>query len=257
MTQPENSTLCPSVGEPIEVASSDDAWSRARADLSERGTVLVYTRLAGLEARSPADGAPAGSLGRDWSRYLGLAGPEVARRYAASRELLRRAAGRLFDGDADGAELVHGPTGRPYLRGHDRLDVSLSLSGDLLLVGLTTRGLIGVDVESAERQLYPQGLARHLCTAYELVALAARPEEQRNPALVRLWNRKEAYRKALGPGRSFDFTEFGFGPDGGPVRVERPDGSTAGRREWVFRTFELDSGHYVSAALYEPRPGRG
>ncbi|MFG2905881.1 4'-phosphopantetheinyl transferase family protein [Kitasatospora sp. NPDC048286] len=257
MTQPGNSTLDPPVGDPIEVDSGGDAWHRARAELSDHGTVLIYTRLARLETRPSAEGASTCSLGRDWSRYLGLAGPDVVHRYAASRELLRRAAGTLFDGDPDGAELVYGPTGRPYLRGHDRLDVGLSLSEDLLLVGLTTRGLIGVDVESAERQLYPQGLDRHLCTPYELVALAARPEEQRNPALVRLWNRKEAYRKALGPGRSFDFTEFGFGPDDSPVRVERPDGSAGSHREWAFRTFELDSGHYVSAALYEPRPGRG
>ncbi|MET8542961.1 4'-phosphopantetheinyl transferase superfamily protein [Kitasatospora sp. NPDC004799] len=257
MTDSGNSVPGPQVGTPIEVLARDDAWGRARADLTDRGTALIYARTAGLEARLPAGGVLGKALGRDWSRYLGLAHPDVRRRYAASRELLKRAVGAVLDGDPNSVELVYGPTGRPYLRGHDRVDVSLSLSEDLLLVGLTTRGLIGVDVERADRPLYLRGLDRHLCTPYELVTLTGRPEEERNPALVRLWNLKEAYRKAIGPGRQFDFTAFGFGPDGSPVRVERPDGSAGSAGEWAFRTFVLDSGHYVSAALYDAGSAEG
>jgi 4'-phosphopantetheinyl transferase len=49
----------------------------------------------------------------------------------------------------------------------------------------------------------------------------------------------------------FRFTEFGFGPDGKPVRVQRPDGTTGSGDEWAFRTFVLDSGYCVSAAVYD------
>ncbi|MCC9311475.1 4'-phosphopantetheinyl transferase superfamily protein, partial [Kitasatospora sp. RB6PN24] len=159
-----------------------------------------------------------------------------------------------LDGDPNALELSYGPTGRPFLRGSDQVDISLSHTDDLLLVGITTRGLIGVDAERADRPMYQRGLGRHVCTPYELVTLAAQPEAERNPALVRLWTLKEAYGKAIGQSLRISFTEFGFGPDGRPVRVQRPDGSTGSGDEWGFHTFALDSGYYVSVAVYDPGP---
>ncbi|MGH1554858.1 4'-phosphopantetheinyl transferase superfamily protein [Streptomyces sp. L7] len=55
--------------------------------------------------------------------------------------------------------------------------------------------------------------------------LSELPQPERNPSLVRLWTLKEAYSKAIGQGIQFRFTDFGFGPDGRPTQVNRPDGS--------------------------------
>jgi 4'-phosphopantetheinyl transferase len=222
-----------------------------RKDLTSYGTALIYARLQNLQPKLPKGDDLRKLLGRDWSRYLDLAHPDVRNRYAASRVLLKYAAGAVLRGDPDGLELAYVPTGRPYLRGCDQIDISLSHTEDLILVGLTTRGLIGVDAERTDRQMYGSGLGRHVCTPYELVTLAALPEEQRNASLVRLWTLKEAYSKAIGQGMQFRFTEFGFGPDGKPVRVQRPDGTTGSGDEWAFRTFVLDSGYCVSAAVYD------
>ncbi|KJY42844.1 phosphopantetheinyl transferase [Streptomyces sp. NRRL B-1568] len=252
MTAPGNSTLGPPLGEPVEVGiRGAAAWDRVRHDLSVHGTALLYAHLADLQPDLPDGPQLQDMLGRDWSRYLGLAHAEVRHRYAASRVLLKLAAGTVLRGDPDALELAYGPTGRPYLRGCDQIDISLSHTEDLLLVGLTTRGLIGVDAERADRQMYGGGLGRHVCTPYELVTLAALDDSERNPSLVRLWTLKEAYSKAIGQGMQFRFTEFGFGPDGKPVRVQRPDGTAGTGDEWAFRTFPLANGYCVSAAVYD------
>lgn len=249
-------TRGPALREPIAVVGRNDAWDQVRTDLAECGTALLHARLADWEPDEPDGPALRQLLGRDWSRYLDIAHPEIRRRYAASRLLLKYAAGAVLAADPDELELSYGPTGRPYLRGCDQIDISLSHTEDLLLVGLTTLGLVGVDAERADRRLYGKGMGRHVCTPYELISLANLAEPQRNPALIRLWTLKEAYSKAIGQGMQFRFTEFGFGPDGKPARVHRPDGTPGTGDEWAFRTFLLSNGYCVSVAVYDAGFGR-
>ncbi|MBT2546198.1 4'-phosphopantetheinyl transferase superfamily protein [Streptomyces sp. ISL-44] len=256
MTAPGSPTLGPPLGEPVAVVPGGDSWDRVREDLATHGTALVYARLKDLEPVLPTGDGLRELLGRDWTRFLDLTHADVRGRYIASRMLLKYAAGAVLASEPADLELAYGPTGRPYLRGCDQIDISLSHTEDLLLVGLTTCGLIGVDAERADREMYGSGLGRHICTPYELVLLSGMPEEERNGALVRLWTLKEAYSKAIGQGMQFRFTEFGFGPDGRPVRVQRPDGTAGTGDEWIFRTFPLADGYVVSAAVYDAGFGR-
>ncbi|MQY14100.1 hypothetical protein SRB5_42610 [Streptomyces sp. RB5] len=252
MTAPGNSPLGPPLSEPIAVTPWGNTWDQVRDELAGHGSAIVHAKLSDLEPELPAGQDLRTLLGRDWTRYMDLTHADVRNRYAASRMLLKYAAGAVLRGDPDDLELAYGPTGRPYLRGCDQIDISLSHTEDLLLVGLTTRGLIGVDAEWADRDMYDAGLGRHICTPYELILLAGMPAgEERNRGLVRLWTLKEAYSKAIGQGMQFRFTEFGFGPDGRPVRVQRPDGTPGTGDEWLFRTFVLKSGYCVSAAVYD------
>ncbi|GAA2492812.1 MULTISPECIES: 4'-phosphopantetheinyl transferase family protein [Actinomycetes] len=252
MTAPQRSAIGPSLTVPVEVADfRDSAWQQVRRDLLESGSALLWARLSALGEQLPQDVALREVLGRDWSRYLELTHEDVRRRYAASRLLLKCAAGAVLRSDPEQLELAYGPTGRPYLRGYDQIDISLSHTADVLLVGLTTRGLIGVDAERVDRQMYGSGLGRHVCTPYELITLSMLDERERNPSLVRLWTLKEAYSKAIGQGMNFRFTEFGFGPDGRPVQVQRPDGTVGTGDEWGFRSFVIDDAYCVSAAVYD------
>lgn len=249
----------PVLGEPIAVTARGGPWSLVREELRTHGSALVHGRLADWRPEDADGDGLRTLLGRDWARYRGLAHTEVRDRYAASRRLLKHAAAAALRADAADLELTYGATGRPSLRGCDQIDISLSHTDDLLLVGLTTRGLIGVDAERADRQLYGKGLDRHICTPQERRDLDALPPDRRNPSLVRLWTLKEAYSKAIGQGLQFRFTEFGFGPDGRPVRVNRPDGTPGSGAEWSFRTYALDVGGVafcVSAAVHDAGLGR-
>ncbi|OPG09821.1 phosphopantetheinyl transferase [Streptomyces sp. GKU 895] len=234
-------------------------WSPLRADLRRHGTALVHGRLTDWQVPPGEERLLYEVLGRDLPSYRALGHRHLRARYAASRRLLKRAAAAALSVHPADLELSYGPTGRPFVRGFDQIDISLSHTADLLLVGLTTRGLIGVDAEPASRQLYRRGLRRHTCTPQESRDLEQLPEEDRDGALLRLWTLKEAYSKAIGQGMAFRFTEFGFGPAGEPVRVNRPDGRAGTGAEWSFSTYAVDAGgaaFVVSAAVHDPGLGR-
>ena len=249
----------PSPGEPIAMTPEGADWSPLRADLRRHGTALVHGRLTDWQVPPGEEHLLHEVLGRDLPSHLALGHADLRARYAASRRLLKRAAAAALGVHPADLELSYGPTGRPSLRGFDQIDISLSHTADLLLVGLTTRGLIGVDAEPASRQLYRRGLRRHTCTPQESRDLEQLPEADRDGALLRLWTLKEAYSKAIGQGLAFRFTEFGFGPADEPVRVNRPDGRAGTGAEWSFSTHTVDVGgaaFVVSAAVHDTGLGR-
>ncbi|MGI5195719.1 4'-phosphopantetheinyl transferase family protein [Streptomyces sp. CA-288835] len=249
MTARRRTAPSSSFGEPVQISGRDGAWDRVRADLEEHAVAVLHARLA--DWRPDRAGGPRlrALLGRDWDRYLEMTHPDVRMRFAASRVLLKFAAAVALRVPPQAVELGYGPTGRPFLRGYDAVDISLSHTEDLLLIGLTTKGLIGVDAERADRPLYTRGLHRHVCTPHEMTVLERLPQRRRGPALVRLWTLKEAYSKAIGQGLRFRFTDFGFGGEHQPARVLAPDGAPGTGVEWEFRTFSVDGGYVVSVAV--------
>ncbi|WP_370109085.1 4'-phosphopantetheinyl transferase superfamily protein [Streptacidiphilus sp. MAP12-33] len=232
-----------------------------RDNIERFGTAVLYARLDSFQQESRDESALRRLLGRDWARYTGFGHPVLRRQFAATRALLKEAAALVLRVPAESVELSYGPSGRPYLRGYDQLDMSLSHTEDMLVVGLTTSGLIGVDVERADRMLWGPGLGRQICTPHELRLLTGLPEAQRNPSLVRLWTLKEAYSKAIGQGMQFRFTEFGFAADSAEdatdVQALRPDGAPGTGDEWSFSTFALPEGFCVSAVVYNAGFGSG
>ncbi|WP_232246366.1 4'-phosphopantetheinyl transferase family protein [Kitasatospora mediocidica] len=268
------------VGEPLRVYGPAGPWDEVRETLTELGSAVLVSRLGDwLPAGGPppdadcaqgaaclgcelcrvvlgADGGPARVpdrtvLGRDWARYQAMSHEDVRSRFLASRLLLKYAAGEVLQAAPETVDLAYKLGGRPYLRGCDQVDISLSHTEDLLVVGLTRRGWIGVDAELSERRLLGTGAEKQICTPHEIALLAAMPEYRRNPALVRLWTLKEAYSKAIGQGLRFRFTEFGFAPGARRVQVLRPDGSPGTGEEWSFGTWSIDRQYTVSVALFD------
>ncbi|HEV3170700.1 MAG TPA: 4'-phosphopantetheinyl transferase superfamily protein [Actinocrinis sp.] len=239
----------PGFGELIRISGPNGAWDRVVDDLNTYGAALLYALLR--DWRPDQAGAPRlrALLGRDWARYLELTNPEVRARYAASRVLLKYAAAAVLKVPAHAIELCYGPTGRPYLRGYDAVDISLSHTDELLLIGVTTRGVIGVDAERADRLMYQRGLGKHVCTPHEARMLEELPPEDRNDKLIRIWTLKEAYSKAIGQGMQFRFTDFGFAGASGRATLFRPDGEEGTGAEWEFRTYTIGGEYVVSAAV--------
>ncbi|GGO89027.1 hypothetical protein GCM10012280_31210 [Wenjunlia tyrosinilytica] len=212
---------------------------------------MVYARPQGWLPPDPDDRRLRPMLGRDWDRYQRMSHPQVRGRFVASRLLLKYSACAVIHASPQDVELAYKPGGRPYLRGLDQIDISLSHTEGLLLVGLTRRGMIGVDAELADRQMLSAGVAKQVCTGAETRMLDEVPEDGRNAALVRLWTLKEAYSKAIGQGLRFPFSQFGFGPGDRPVTVQRPNGSPGTGEEWSFGTYTVDTAYTVSVALQD------
>ncbi|WP_181798604.1 4'-phosphopantetheinyl transferase superfamily protein, partial [Streptomyces sp. WELS2] len=174
-------------------------------------------------------------------------------RFAASRRLVKHAAAAVLDVPADRLELARGPAGRPYLRGCDRLALSLSHTGDLLVLALSLHGAIGVDAEALGRSGCRALLAQRACTAQELTDLRALPVHERGDAMLRLWTLKEAYTKALGVGTGLPFGTFGFRVEGTAAVLHDDTGEPVRPVEWTFTTHRIGTGHVVSTA-YAPPP---
>ncbi|AUG78893.1 4-phosphopantetheinyl transferase [Kitasatospora sp. MMS16-BH015] len=237
---------------PIQVRGPDGPWEAVRAAVSRYGSALVHARMDDWLPTDLSDPLIPDQLGPDQVRFRRMRHPTVRARFVASRLMLKHTAGAVLGEPPHALELAYKLGGRPYLRGFEQLDVSLSHTADLLVVGLTRRGWIGVDAELRDRQMVGLGTEAQMCTRHEREELERIAEEQRNTALVRLWTLKEAYSKAIGQGMRFRFTEFGFGPrELQAADVRLPDGSPATGAEWTFRTALLQERYTVSVALYD------
>ncbi|MHC0432324.1 4'-phosphopantetheinyl transferase family protein [Streptomyces sp. O3] len=255
----------PAVPRPLRHRGPGHSWHQVCETLGAYGACVVYAAVDDwLPADLDADWLAA-DLGPDHARMRQLPPSRNRERFVAARLLLKSAASACLGILPRDLELAYKPGGRPYLRGIDQLDVSLSHTEGLLVVGLSQAGRIGVDTEPASRRMLDLGTELRVCTPHELEALDQVPEDRRDRELVRLWTLKEAYSKAIGQGLRFHFTEFGFGPGQERPRLLRPDGTPGIGQEWSFHNWLVEDAHSVgyrvSAALQDPgfggRPDSG
>lgn len=239
------------ISEPTRVMPQRAAWNEMREALRRAGFALVYGRVADW---APPDGdarALSRLLGGEIERYHRILHPQVRRRFAASRALLRHAAGMAVGAAPELFEIARHPNGRPYLRGLDGVEVSISHTGPIVVAGISRLGAIGVDVESTTRRVHCPEMADRLCSVREQEELDALPPEAREAYLIRLWTLKEAYSKALGLGLRLSFRTFGFdlAPDTAAARLVRPDGAPVDDELWSFESHGLEGRYAVGMAV--------
>ena len=169
-------------------------------------------------------------------------------RYIASHAALRVVIGRECGLPPERLRFATEPNGRLFLAepaGTD-LDVNLSHSGDIALIGLVRGARIGVDVEI--RRPLPDALriARSHFARDETTALEALPPSQRERAFFGLWTRKEAVVKALGAGLSQPLAGFSVTVPPDPARLLRIAGGTG---PWTLATLDPGPGACVTVAV--------
>lgn len=132
--------------------------------------------------------------------------PHLQRRYRVGRAVLRAALAH-FTGIAPASfELEFGPQGKPMLPGGPSFNVSHS-EGRLLLA-ITSKGRIGVDIEIRREVGDLEALARANFAPDEAAMVLAAPKSERDQAFLETWTRKEALVKALGGGLSIPLNSF-------------------------------------------------
>jgi 4'-phosphopantetheinyl transferase len=151
----------------------------------------------------------------DWARLnddersrcerIRVEGKKVQR--ASSRSALRLLLGAYVDRAPEALEFDYGEHEKPVLRG-EPIAFNLSHSGDWAIVGVASSGVIGVDVEKAEREREFMLISERFFSQVEREYLAALAAKERGPAFYRAWTRKEAYLKAWGTGLSFASSRF-------------------------------------------------
>jgi 4'-phosphopantetheinyl transferase len=136
-------------------------------------------------------------------RAKGLRLERDRRRFVATRGQLRRVlASRLGISPSD-VELEYGRLGKPHLShrmpGRD-LHFSVSRSGDVAVVALSTRQEVGVDIEAVLPVPEADEIAALCFSASEYGSYSALGPKDRLEGFLGRWTRLEAVSKALGCG---------------------------------------------------------
>lgn len=216
------------------------------------GAAAVYTGLASWN-ELPEHELRA-LLGADLARAAVLTERTVRDRSVAARLVIKHMVAVVLEVSPRSVELAYAPGGRPYVRGCQPVEISLSHTGETLVAGLSMIGRIGVDVERADRSML--GIEIRLCTPAEWRELAMLDERDRHAELLRIWTLKEAYSKALGQGLRLSFNEFGFvrPRSRNAAYLAAPDGTSADQDHWSFGTYEVP-GHVISVACQDQEVG--
>ncbi|MEU1188972.1 4'-phosphopantetheinyl transferase superfamily protein [Streptomyces sp. NPDC005859] len=135
-------------------------------------------------------------------------------------------------------------------------DFSVTHSGALVGVAVFRGGEVGLDVEESHGDMDVDSAARVALSDAELAALYARPADERRPAFLRTWTRKEAVLKALGvglgvPPRGLELSE----PDRPPTVLTWPGRLTP--RRMVLADLVVDGVHPAAVAVAPTGAGSG
>jgi 4'-phosphopantetheinyl transferase len=112
------------------------------------------------------------------------------------------------------------PHGKPLLE-NSPLHFNLSHTAGMVILAVTLDHPLGIDIESLDRKIEHEDLARRFFTPAESSALLALPSADRHTAFFRMWTRKEALLKATGQGISagLDTFEVPLTPFTAPVQL--------------------------------------
>ncbi len=91
--------------------------------------------------------------------------------------------------------------GRPILilrKIKEKLSISISHTDNLLAIGISSKGLTGIDIENIQE--FKKSVYNNFTTDKEKVWISSLPKNKKNSHITLLWSLKEAYLKAMGTG---------------------------------------------------------
>lgn len=235
---------------PLHIAGPEGPWDDVADALESTGVAVVHTTWGEWLTVTLLDPRLRALLGHDWPRYRQTRAATGRLRFAVSRVVMKYTAAAVLQVPPDTLDVAYKPGGRPQLRGiGEELGLSLAHTDELIVVGVSGTGPIGVDAEPVGRKAPFELLGEYVCTAEEAAGLAALPEAERTLRLLQLWTLKEAYTKALGHGMRRRFAGFGFRRDEeGRIALATAAGDAPA---WVFAS-HLVQGRYLVSAAHRP-----
>jgi 4'-phosphopantetheinyl transferase len=171
------------------------------------------------------------------------------RRYLVTRALVRTVLSRYARVHPAEWSFTANAYGRPEIANPQAEDLTFNISHthSLIVLGVTRRRALGVDVENFQAREVSLDIADHYFAPPEVAALAAVPREQQQYRFFEYWTFKESYIKARGMGLSLPLGKFAFHYAG-----ERSVGITIDREladdpaRWQFWQFRPAPGYLVA-----------
>lgn len=153
--------------------------------------------------------------------------PEDQRRYIVGRGGLRKLLSGYTGLDPAAVILQAGPEGKPALGNQageaQPVRFNLSHSRGRMLVGITSRGDVGVDLEQIRTGTNIMKLAERFYAPAEFNAIALQDASSRRESFYRHWVAKEAFLKLKGVGLKFPL---------GQCRVTMASGGASAAIDW-------------------------
>jgi 4'-phosphopantetheinyl transferase len=189
------------------------------------------------DARVPHDALPAMFTLLDDDerrRHATIVHPIDRRRFVVAHAVTRTIVGAALAAPPDGLRWAYNPNGKPALAGpYTGVEVNLSHSGDLVMVAVSARRPVGVDLQRVMPGLDCAAMARRFYPPAEAHLVTGEGGHER---FAELWARKESLVKAAGARLTRGLATPVAGPapvvveHDGPFRIEdleAPDGFRA------------------------------
>ena len=173
----------------------------------EFGDIHVWMHRSSRELRRHRIGA-APLDAEEYDRASRIRSVGLRAQFVESHLALRCVLSRYLSLAPRQIRFMRGVYGKPYLAGDDptrdeklaNLRFNMSHSGPLTLVAVARSMDVGIDVEQTQLLEDWHALAERVCSHSEREALRAQRDRDVDAAFNRLWVRKEAYIKGIGPG---------------------------------------------------------
>jgi 4'-phosphopantetheinyl transferase len=182
------------------------------------------------------------------------------RRYLVTRAMVRTVLSRYVAIDPREWIFSTNAYGRPEIvnaeAGPIRLTFNLSHTHSMIVLAVTSRRALGVDVENVLGRQVSLDIADHYFAPPEVAVLSAAPEQEQQYRFFEYWTFKESYIKARGMGLSLPLDKFSFHyPDDRAVEIAIDPELADDPSRWEFWQMRASSQYLV--ALCAERLGGG
>ena len=219
-------------------------WLAFRDEISDPGLLESYRLLMSEAERA---------------RELRFQFDQDRTEYRIARALVRNVLSRYAPVEPGAWQFGANQYGKPEVLNDEvagiGLQFNLAHSHGLIVLAVSKRRAIGVDVENVGRRRISLDIADRYFAPAEVAELASVAADRRRDSFFRYWTLKESYIKARGMGLSIPLDKFSFhfsAPQTIDIRIDADLADDPGRWDfWQFRP----SADYMVAVCAERRAG--
>lgn len=145
-----------------------------------------------------------------------------------------------------------GVNNKPYLKHPNDLYFNMAQTLDYLVIGLSTKAEIGVDIEAINRHFDCQKLAPYLLSETELQLYNQLNDLAKSQFFLKTWTCKEAFFKAKGVGLSFPVNQLSLSlSENNTVEIVATPWDKKEKEAWQIHFFLLSNHYYCAVAVKE------
>ena len=175
-------------------------------------------------------------------------------RYIVARARLRTLLGQYLSVQPQRLIFGYNVFGKPFLVSpvfRETVQFNLSHSHDWGLIGITTAGPIGVDIEKIKSSIEADTIGKRFFAKGEVEVLSAAPSSKKLDIFFSCWTRKEAFIKAIGKGLTFSLQDFEINPrpEEKYPKLQFLKPSAEGENLWKLFAFEPVDGFKAAVAV--------